>query len=44
MRFNADSTTLACKAIADTYVVILAWDLQIGQKSRLKNLGGFAIR
>jgi hypothetical protein len=44
MRFTATSTMLKCKAIAGTHVVILAWDLQNGQKARLKNLAGFAIR
>ena len=35
---------LKAKAIAGTYVVVLAWNLQTGQKSKLKNLLGFAIR
>ena len=44
MRFTASSTMLKGKAIAGTHVVILAWDLQTGQKARLKKLLGFAIR
>jgi phosphatidylserine/phosphatidylglycerophosphate/cardiolipin synthase-like enzyme len=44
MRFTGSSTMLKGKAIAGTHVVILAWDLQAGQKTRLKNLLGFAIR
>jgi len=35
---------LKAKAIAGTHVVVLAWDLQTGQKSKLDGLLGFAIR
>lgn len=43
MRYPGTSTMLKAKAIAGTHVVILAWDLQSGQKSTLDGLLGFAI-
>jgi phosphatidylserine/phosphatidylglycerophosphate/cardiolipin synthase-like enzyme len=44
MRTTGTSDMLKAKAIAGTHVVILAWDLRPGQKSKLDGLLGFAIR
>ena len=43
MRTTATSTVLKARAIAGTYVVVLAWDVVSGQKAKLKGLLGFAI-
>jgi phosphatidylserine/phosphatidylglycerophosphate/cardiolipin synthase-like enzyme len=43
MRVTGDSTVLKARAIAGTYVVVLAWDLRSGQEDRLEGLLGFAI-
>lgn len=43
MRTTGTSTTLKAKAIAGTHVVVLAWDLQPGQRPRLEGLLGFAV-
>ena len=44
MRITNSSSMLKAKAIAGTHVVVLAWDLQPGQKKKLVDLLGFAIR
>ena len=44
MRTAASSSLLKARAIAGTHVVVLAWDLQSGQKAKFKGLMGFAIR
>lgn len=44
MRTTSTSSMLKAKAIAGTHVVVLAWDLRPGQKSKLDGLMGFAIR
>ena len=43
MRFRGQSPMLKARAIAGTHVVVLAWDLQTGQKTKLAGLLGFAI-
>ena len=43
MRSTGQSPMLKARAIAGTHVVILAWDLKSGQKSKLAGLLGFAI-
>lgn len=43
MRFTAHSPMLKARAIAGTHVVVLAWDLNIGQRARLAGLLGFAL-
>lgn len=43
MRSLAHSDVLKGRAIAGTYVVVLAWDFQAGQSSKRKGLLGFAI-
>lgn len=43
MRFAGQSPMLKARAIAGTHVVILAWDLQPGQRAKLDGLLGFAI-
>jgi phosphatidylserine/phosphatidylglycerophosphate/cardiolipin synthase-like enzyme len=43
MRTTGTSAMLKAKAIAGTHVVVLAWDLQTGQKSKLNGLLGFAV-
>ena len=43
MRTTATSAVLKARAIAGTYVVILAWDVLPAKKAKLKGLLGFAI-
>ncbi len=43
MRTNAKGGTLKARAIAGTYVVVLAWDFVAGQVAKRKGLLGFAI-
>jgi len=43
MRSTGESSVLKARAIAGTYVVVLAWDLIDGQEARLDGLLGFAI-
>jgi phosphatidylserine/phosphatidylglycerophosphate/cardiolipin synthase-like enzyme len=43
MRSSAASEVLKVRAIAGTYVVVLAWDFQAGKASKRKGLLGFAI-
>jgi hypothetical protein len=43
MRNNASGSVLRARAIAGTYVVVLAWDFQRGQEQRRHDLMGFAI-
>src|SRR5262249_21242448 len=43
MRTTARSDVLRARAIAGTYVVVLAWDFQPGQEDKHKGLMGFAI-
>lgn len=43
MRVTANSDVLKARAIAGTYVVILAWDFMPGQTEKRKGLLGFAI-
>jgi phosphatidylserine/phosphatidylglycerophosphate/cardiolipin synthase-like enzyme len=43
MRTTATSAVLKARAIAGTYVVVLAWDVLSAKKAKLKGLLGFAI-
>ena len=43
MRATTTGPTLTCRAIAGSYVVILAWDFVEGHDGRLDELQGFAI-
>jgi phosphatidylserine/phosphatidylglycerophosphate/cardiolipin synthase-like enzyme len=43
MRKTAEGTVLRVRAIAGTYVVVLAWDFQPGTESKRNGLMGFAI-
>lgn len=43
MRSSASGPVLKGRAIAGTYVVILAWDVVTGKKSKLKDCLGFSI-
>lgn len=43
MRTTAESPILRARAIAGTYVVVLAWDVIDGQEDKLDGLLGFAI-
>jgi len=43
MRTTATGGLLKARAIAGTYVVVLAWDALPGQKAKLKGCLGFAI-
>ena len=43
MRKSATSPVLRARAIAGTYVVVLAWDFQPGQEQKRNGLMGFAI-
>ena len=43
MRKSLTNGTLRVRAIAGTYVVILAWDFVPGEEARHKDLLGFAI-
>jgi hypothetical protein len=44
MRERAESNVLQVRAIAGTYVVVLAWDFVDGQEGRRDGLLGFAVR
>lgn len=44
MRNSAASTVLRVRAVAGTYVVILAWDFTAGQEAKKDGLMGFAIQ
>ncbi len=44
MRISANSAVLKARAIAGTYVVILAWDFMPGNVAKRKSLLGFAIQ
>lgn len=43
MRIIGNSSTLKARAIAGTYVVVLAWDIQDGHEAKLEGLLGFAV-
>ncbi len=43
MRIRIEGPVLVCRAIAGTYVVILAWDFLEGQEDKHEGLMGFAI-
>ena len=43
MRYISDGSVLRARAIAGTYVIVLAWDFAPGQKAKTKGLMGFAI-
>jgi phosphatidylserine/phosphatidylglycerophosphate/cardiolipin synthase-like enzyme len=43
MRTTAESPVLRARAIAGTYVVVLAWDVIDGQEDKLEGLTGFAV-
>lgn len=43
MRKHGASPVLRARAIAGTYVVVLAWDFQPGQEQKRNGLMGFAI-
>ena len=43
MRTSVEGTVLRARAIAGTYVVVLAWDIVTGQRTKRDGLLGFAI-
>jgi len=43
MRRKETGPVLICRAIAGTYVVVLAWDFRPGQEAKKEGLLGFAI-